>query len=375
MLVYFCEALHTLRMDINLVAMGINVLEEEIKTNDPLDLYRIRKKFPTRIVHMPVQQDSSGCWWALNRLCVHVTQALRFAMRTNANERVVFYTRNYSSILAFLLMRRWLRRKVVVVMEIHTTPGNFLQRLLLPRADGIVANSFALKHDLTENGFLPSTQVLGTHMGVDFKLYDELRISKLEARDKLGLPVDKKLALYTGKIYWGYQEIQYLLAAARRLPSTIELVLVGGRADHVHLWRELITKENISNVIFTGFVPPNVVQYYQMAADVLLLYYPSGMELNKYRSPGKLFEYMASGRPIIAADYPVLREVLGDDPVAVLVPPDAPHLLAQNIVTLLTDQTQMEELAARALERVRQFTWEIRARRIQDFVKTIAQGA
>jgi glycosyltransferase involved in cell wall biosynthesis len=260
-------------------------------------------------------------------------------------------------------------------MEIHTVPKNALQRHLLPRVDGIVANTIALAHDLTKGGFLPAERVLATHMGVDLNLYDERRISKQQARAKLGLPLDKKLVLYSGKIYWGYKEIQYLLEAARRLPGNVELVLVGGRADHVRRWREWAMRENLSNVIFTGFVPPNVVQYYHMAADVLLLYYPTGMELNKYRSPGKLFEYMAAGRPIIAADYPVLREVLGDDPAALLVPPDAPSLLAQNIANLLADQVKMEELAARALKRVSEFTWEARARKVRAFVETITPFA
>ncbi|MGI0015824.1 MAG: glycosyltransferase, partial [Nitrososphaera sp.] len=244
---------------------------------------------------------------------------------------------------------------------------------LLPKVDGVVANSFALAHDLVAGRFLPSKRVIGAHMGINLKLYDELRISKPDARRKLGLPLDKKIALYSGKIYLGYKEIDYLLEAAQLLPSDVEVVFVGGRADHVQCFRELLLKKNISNATFVGFVPPNLVQYYQLAADVLLLYYPSGMDLNKYRSPGKLFEYMASGRPIVAADYPVLREVLGDDPAAVLVPPDSPQRLAQNIKNLLADSSKMESLATRALERVSQFTWEARARRILDFIVTIAE--
>lgn len=374
MLVYFCEALYQLGVDLELVAMGIKLMDGEAEAKHPLELYRITERFPVRIINVPVHQDSRNYWWSLNRLCMHVIQGIKLSVAAGRKRQVIFYTRNYASALAFLLIRTFLRIKASVVMEVHTTPTNTFHRNLLAQIDGIVANSFALAHDLVAGGFSTSERVLGTHMGVNLELYDELRISKTEARYKLGLPLDKKIALYAGKIYWGYKEVEYLLEAAQLLPSDMEVMLVGGRADHVQRFRELVLKKNLSNAAFVGFVPPRLVQYYQLAADILLLYYPSGMDLNKYRSPGKLFEYMASGRPIVAADYPVLREILGEDPAAVLVPPDSPQLLAQNIKNLLATREKMESLATRALERVSQFTWEARAKRILGFIKAIANG-
>jgi glycosyltransferase involved in cell wall biosynthesis len=121
--------------------------------------------------------------------------------------------------------------------------------------------------------------------------------------------------------------------------------------------------------MFTGFVAPNLVQNYQFCADVLVLYYPSGMKLNRYRSPGKLFEYMASGVPIVSVDLPVLREVLGDDPAAVLVPADSPDALAVGIAEVLDDQERASRLATRALERVEAFTWKRRADALRAFLE------
>lgn len=372
MLVYFCEALYRLGVDVELIAMGIKLLALETKANHPLELYRIKGSFPVKIKRVPVHQESADFWCALNRLWVHVTEGMKHWANAGGNKRMVFYARNYATVLMFSLLKFFSRTKPLILMEVHTTPKTAVQRFLLPKADGIVANSFALARDLVANESLSARNVIGTHMGVNLELYNELRVSKREARQKLGLPLHRKIALYAGKIYWGYKEPEYILTAAQLLPDDIEVMLVGGREDHVKRFRERAAAQNISNAIFTGFVPPKLVQYYQIAADVLLLYYPSGMDLNKYRSPGKLFEYMASGRPIIAADYPVLREILGEEPAALLVPPDSPALLAQNIETLLADHHKMEDLAARALARVGQFTWEARATRILDFIETIA---
>ena len=108
-----------------------------------------------------------------------------------------------------------------------------------------------------------------------------------------------------------------------------------------------------------------------MVADVLILYYPSGLELNAYRSPGKLFSYMASGTPIVTVDIPVLREVLGDPPAAFVVRQDAPKELAREIGRVLDEPEVAHRVAREARRRVEEFTWDRRAERVINFVRTI----
>lgn len=368
-IVYFCEALHRLGVDVELITMGVRLLEVETRAAHPLDLYRIHDRFPVTIAPTLAHQSSEGVWWALNRLYVHLTEGIKALTLLRRYERVILYTKNYGPLMLFNLFKQVFRRQLAVVFEAHTLPANAYQRWLLKAVDGVVANSYALQRRLVADGCVAAEQVMGVHQGIDLAMYNQLRVTQAEARVRLGLPLDKKMVVYTGKIYWGYAEVEYLMDAARRLqPQGIELILVGGRGDHVAQWREWVAVAGLTNVTLVGFVPPTVVPYYQLAADVLVLYYPSGIDLNEYRSPGKLFEYMASGRPIIAADYAVLREILGDPPAAVVVPPDDPSRLAQAIVELLDDHAMMATLAQRALARVADFTWEARARQVMSFI-------
>ena len=174
--------------------------------------------------------------------------------------------------------------------------------------------------------------------------------------------------VYTGKLYPGYDEIEYMVrAAATPACRDFLFVLVGGRDDHVAAWRAVAEKRGISNVIFPGFVPPADVHQYHLAADVLLLYYPSSIATGAFVSPGKLFGYMAAGRPIVAVDLPVLREVLGDPPAATLVPADEPTALAQAIAQVINDPEGAGRLADTAKERVAEFTWDARAERVMSF--------
>jgi glycosyltransferase involved in cell wall biosynthesis len=354
--------------------MGIKLLDVELKAHDPLDLYRLKDKFPVRAVPTPVHQDSSNLWWATNRLWVHFAQALKETRSASTDSQLVFYTKNYGPAFLFHLLKVVSKASLMTVFEAHVLPSNIVKRYVLRKADAVVANSLALRNDLVAQGVVRPDSVLGVHQGVDLEAYNALRTSKQEARQKTGLPLQKRLAVYTGKVYWGYKEVEYLLVAARLLcESDIHFVVVGGREDHVERLRAYAAKKEIRNITFTGFVPPTDVPYYQMAADVLLLYYPSGIDLNDYRSPGKLFEYMASRRPIIAADYPVLHEVLHED-MAVFVPPDAPQLLAQAIVDVLNEDDKIEALTQQAAKGVGLFTWEARAKQIIEFINSISQN-
>jgi glycosyltransferase involved in cell wall biosynthesis len=253
-----------------------------------------------------------------------------------------------------------------------------MQRLALKNAALVVANTHALARDLVARTDVDETRVIATHQGVDLDRLNAERMSRNEARRCLDLPEDKQLVVYTGKIYRGYREVDYILEAAKRLrdKSSALFVLVGGRADHVSDIRKQAEAASITNVVFTGFIPPTLVPRYQFAADILLLYYPSGMELNKYRSPGKLFEYLAAGRPIVAADLPVLREVLGEKPAAVLVRQDDPEALAAAILDLLGDEPRAHELSKRGLALAAGFTWRKRAASIvQAIEERVANSA
>src|SRR5205085_1175039 len=110
---------------------------------------------------------------------------------------------NYGPALAFLVMRALTRRKLLVFFESHTVPRRGIHRFVLSRMDGVVANSFALGADLADHHGVPRERVLGIHQGIDLELVAEERLPKDEARRRLGLPADKNLAVYTGKIYWG----------------------------------------------------------------------------------------------------------------------------------------------------------------------------
>jgi glycosyltransferase involved in cell wall biosynthesis len=362
-IVYFCSALARRGCSVELAALRIRLSSSERhRPENPLALYGVDPEFPVTLVPTRLHQESPGWRAGIARLVGYARLALRRSKDLEPSDALVCYTKNHLPALALLAVRRF--RRIVVVFEAHVPPRNAVQRFVLRTVDGVVTNSHALARDL---GLAPRS-VLSLHQGIDLRRYDNADDGRA-LRVKLGLPADRPIAVYTGKLYYPYEEVgQIVEAAASPMSAGTLFVLVGGREDHVRLWRDEVARRAIDNVVFTGFVPPGEVHEYHLAADALLLYYPSGLELNAYRSPGKLFAYMAAGVPIVAVDLPVLREVLGDPPAATLVPPDEPVQLARGLQEMLTDRHGALELAKQARRRVAEFTWDERARRVTEFV-------
>jgi len=129
---------------------------------------------------------------------------------------------------------------------------------------------------------------------------------------------------YVGSLYPG-RGVELILEIARRVPEH-DFEVVGGTDEDLERLRGL---ECSSNVTFHGFVEHGDLEACYSRLDVLLMPYQRRVlaftgrsDISRWFSPMKMFEYMAAGRPIVASDLPVLREVLRDGENALLVNPD-----------------------------------------------------
>ena len=181
---------------------------------------------------------------------------------------------------------------------------------------------------------------------------------------------------YAGHLY-PWKGVDAIIEAVLALPDT-RAIIVGGHDKEPDLVRVKAFAEQLnvaSRIEFTGLIPPADVAARLADADVLVLPNPKSVISNAFTSPLKLFEYMASGRPIVASDLPAIREVLRDNENALLVEPGDPQALVAGIQRLINDEALGERLAARAGEDVREFTWEKRAERLEALFTTVSSGA
>jgi glycosyltransferase involved in cell wall biosynthesis len=115
------------------------------------------------------------------------------------------------------------------------------------------------------------------------------------------------------------------------------------------------------NVMIVGKKDHNEIPIYLKAADILVLPNNKGEMISMYyTSPLKLFEYMASKRPIIASKLPSLQEIL-DEKLCYFFEPGDPKDLAKMIYYIKNNYGETEKKCLNAYEKVKNHTWQKRA--------------
>jgi len=284
-------------------------------------------------------------------------------------ERIAFhFSRNLRGCLIPAL------RGVPTVFESHTAAALrgrqdrwVLRRLVrAPGFRGIVAISGALADDLVQEFALDPGTILVAHDAV--RPAEALHAAPAAPAD--GTAGDRPVAVtYTGSLYPG-KGADLLLALAARC-RWAHFTIAGGPPGHADGLRGRAVADGLDNVTVTGPLSPDDARAAQAASDVLIAPFASrvesdsGVDIARWTSPLKVFEYMASGRPMVVGDLPVLREVLRPGVDALMPALDDVDAFCAALVRLRDEPALRERLAHSARERVlAHHTWEQRARAI-----------
>lgn len=246
-----------------------------------------------------------------------------------------------------------------VVYEVHDFPERayLLHRALFSRVAKVIATNEWKRKKLLEQFPLVRGKILMERNGVDTVLFAPG--DRDAARAELGLVPDIVLVVYTGHLYT-WKGVETLAEAARQLPH-LTFAFVGGAPKDLEMFRA--RHEQIPNILIIGHVAHEDVPRWQRAADILVLPNTAQAEISAhYTSPMKLFEYLASGRPIVASDLPSIREVLPET-VGYFAKPDNPQSFADVLRSAYADPARFERAhAARQLGLT--YSWDARASRL-----------
>jgi glycosyltransferase involved in cell wall biosynthesis len=307
--------------------------------------------------------------------------SLRIALRAfwailgaNRDDRVI--SRNlYAAYLLGVIMRRPLTYET---HDIESGVRAYLQRACLrcPRISVVVISQRLLRclsdqfrvlprawrvlHDAAPEGIVPISP-------------EDRRRVLFETLPEVKAVDWKAVCGYFGHLYAG-RGIEIIEAMAARLPEVLFLV-AGGREKDVTFRRQ---KNKSTNLKFLGHLPHPLVIRLAKSTDVLLMPYQAsvsigtkGRDTARWMSPMKMFEYMATGVPIIASDLPALKEVLHHGENAMLVTPDDVDAWIAALCCLLEHKSMAVGMGQRAHVQYRQeHTWTKRARSLLEMTGT-----
>jgi glycosyltransferase involved in cell wall biosynthesis len=319
--------------DIDLAGIRIERL------SNPFRFRQIPIGFSLRKLFLDVQM-AAVLWRRLKRraadyVCIHAVEEAAFLGVLLGRRHGLPVIYDMQSSMPEQMSSRWPFRGRIVQSFLRAC-----ERWLLERANFVVCSAGLARHVQqsapaahvhewwfpVRNGGVPARQVAAL-------------------RSELGIPNDAPVVVYSGT-FESYQGLVNLLKAIpvvrTRVPGTV-FVLVGREGNA----GDAVVREAGGLGLLGDGVhllprqPRARMSTFLALADVLVSPRSEGANL-----PLKIYDYLASGRAIVATDLPVHRPVL-DDARAVLVGPTSDQL-ANGVVELLQDAPRRTRLAEQA---------------------------
>ncbi len=325
---------------------------------DPFNYYSIKERFPITRLRVP-DTVSCGRFGFIFYAVIFAIRAALYSQRMGAD---FIYTRDPTTLCICAIAGAR-----PLAWEVHTAhPG--VPGFIMRRTGAFVAITRGLARWYESRG-VPSDAMHVAPDAVDLSIFNAVgdrQKERLALRTRLGIPAGAKIALYLGSfgLYsWKGVDVAREAAAYAHAQNTKWLFVGGSPEECENLKRgageQLITLPRVGRKDIANLL---------CAADVLLLPNKSGDSASERdTSPMKLFEYMASGVPIVASDVPSLREVL-DENTAFLVPPNNPEALAEGVHRALSEIEEAERRARASRPAVEAYTSGKRAEGMLNFL-------
>ena len=266
--------------------------------------------------------------------------------------------------------------RIPCVLELHEIPSKTIYNYLLTRVlraqnlTALVVISDGLKQDVIGKYNFPSHQIIVAHDGadiVDGKIVPETLSPIADTVYQIG---------YGGSLYKG-KGVELILKIAQHMPH-VGFHIFGGKPEEIKIFQE---EGECSNVVFYGYVSHRKLKTYLTSCDALIapymphIYINTGVDIARWISPLKLFEYMALKKPILCSDLPVLREIMQDQVNCLLVDPDKIEDWSVAIERLRGDKALVRSIIENAYNAIKQkYSWDVRAVNISHSINRLLRS-
>jgi len=167
--------------------------------------------------------------------------------------------------------------------------------------------------------------------------------------------VGRLIILYSGNIGLT-SSLDDLLAAAKKLETNLKIIfLISGEGVRKKALLQAVEKMQLTNVRLIPYQPRNRYGELLALADISVVTLNQASSTNSL--PGKTFNIMASGRPILAITDPQseLGKVIEQFECGIVVPEGQAEELADKIVTLLNAPQKLTEMGRKGRQAIVSF--------------------
>lgn len=303
-------------------------------------------------------------WWRI----------VRFALGDKAD---LYHFHDPDLLLPSLLIKALTRRPIIY--DVHENyPQDILTKEWLPAPmRGFLSTGFRLFED-TVVRLMDGVVVVNQHLAQRFQGKSRVVIvrnySRLEPFLDSGAPREsaKPYFVYAGRISddRGIYECLQALETLAEAPATL---LCAGTIGHVANgeFRRLLDGSPHPRFEYLGLLPyGQIPPLFKGALAGLLCFQPTPNNL--LGTPNKLFEYMSAGIPVIASDFPFLREVIEEAQCGLLVRANDVGQIASAMASLLRDREEVARMGQNGLRAARErYNWQVEERKLLALYQTL----
>lgn len=289
--------------------------------------WRLRQATTDGFVYQRYSLNNLAGWWLAR------TRRVPLVLEVNASE--VWWRREWST-LRFVSL------------------AQATERLLLTSADRVIAVSHNAAVQLGDGG-IDRSRLRVVANGVD--------VERFAVAHPRALPFESTACViaFCG-LFYPWHGVRYLAQAFAQLVAErphARLLLVGDGTEANLVRSMLAADDGAFRFHITGVVRRGEVPSFLTAADILVSPHAAGKDF--VGSPIKIFEYMASGRAIVASRLAQIAEILDHERTALLTTPGDSTDLHDALLRLVDDVSLRRRLGAAAQAEARaRHSWDMR---------------
>lgn len=178
------------------------------------------------------------------------------------------------------------------------------------------------------------------------------------------------IVLYQGGLIGGRALVR-LVHAMARVEGAV-LVLQGSGPEEPAI-RSAISESGLKERgLLTGWVPPSELHEYACGADLGVVIYENTSLNNYHAAPNKLYAYLMAGLPMVASDFPGLREIVLGEQVGAVFDPESEESIADAIRGVLADAGARRRMSRTARELAEnRYNWAVESQRLLDAYRAL----
>lgn len=275
--------------------------------------------------------------------------------------------------------------KAAVIYDVHeNVPEDILSkdwipklfRSLLSRAFLIFENAVArlmsgvvVVNELLEQRFKAKSNTVRVSNYTRLEDFDMVHAQGSEIES------DWRYFIYAGIVSIQRGLIQYA-DAITKLNIEKTCVLCAGmlKRDNENDVRKKLLESNPSRIRYLGLLPYHKIPgLYKNATAGLLCYQPTPN--NVLGTPNKLFEYMCAGIPVIASNFPLIREIVEPSQCGILVDPLNINEIADAMSYLIQHPAEAKLMGANGQQAVKEkYNWNLEEKKLLLFYESLTRN-